>query len=939
MKEQQPMESVEQDMYCSDIVDLHSASAKLAVHGVAGGALLGISGAMLYLDGRGKDLPIEAAYYNALLFGVASLRLLGTGANALIASSGKEYCRKANISSSELGYNAATLQYKGKKDFSLEGLEMQKGDSFLYVTLPEVTVKGAKSKTHENSIKSSFYNASLYDIQKKLEARGIYQHAICIEGYSAANLSHAKTENCSTAMPADLLADKDIVIPNNAADVLVMTPEEFRELAMIPAELFSKAIEGVGSAVINELVQLASISPKEDYDKITDLLDVHLSQMLQKEAELHFNGAHIKLSKEEPFYTPLKKRIERRLEIREFGGVDFIQLTSTDGAIELMPLERALQVENLSQNEMVEADSQFKKARSVYVLQELLLEFSLDELLNDPYRHPYEFIKKYQDANIELLIHTKNNSLLEEELMDKGKTKQHKWLRFPDNIRHPLATMGLAGASLGGLALLATAAQYLPEATGDSKLVGKSLFEKAGFNFAGKPGGSDDIRWRVEGYGGMSTNGYYVVATTNELLGDGWYQSYFGNDKVTLEIPTEIENGAYIKIESYQENSAAVSIPVKNDSRLGAIKIEDRQGNNLLNSVIYNIDGTYSAVLEHSALSEKFHIEAYLVPSVEKIPHAVIKIEPLDQRLLSSEALEYIQESQLKQGYSTLPQVIASDYIYNVMPEINNTLGRDGFRKGFSREKVANLILESNECNCNTCNTLMVLLSSVDDDAITLNLASGYLHGVANSATGNGSFLTAHSLHAFGIDDKGVVYDATGSKGVSRDNTTQKFLKDNSEDEKLESGWILKQSSFNTEFKEAPISKKDLLLGAGALIGLGVGTFAGRKGYKYLRRTITEENINKLGEKVLLSFYTDEELKKAHSFFTGLSWSRNGIALSTQQELDKEGAEILHHMQTTINESRVNDYLDNPSKYDKSLSGGETAKMRFLARYLIRRIY
>ena len=130
---------------------------------------------------------------------------------------------------------------------------------------------------------------------------------------------------------------------------------------------------------------------------------------------------------------------------------------------------------------------------------------------------------------------------------------------------------------------------------------------------------------------------------------------------------------------------------------------------------------------------------------------------------------------------------------------------------GFSREKVVNLILESNECDCNTCNTLMVLLSSVDDDNITLNLASGYLHGISNPATGKGSFLTDHSLHAFGIDDKGVIYDATGSKGVSKDKTTQKFLKDNTDDEKLEDGWATKQHSFNAEPEEPLISKKDLL--------------------------------------------------------------------------------------------------------------------------------
>lgn len=941
MKEQQPIEVVEKNTYyVSDIVDLHSSNAKLSVHALEGGVLLGIAGAAHYFDRNGINLPIEAQYYNAFLFGVVGLRFLGTGANALINSSEKEYRRNANISSPELGYNAATLSYKGKKEFSLDGIEMQKGDSFLYVTLPEITVKGAKSEAHEQSIKSSFYNASLFDIQQKLDKMVVYQKAICVEGYSASNLSLEKTKNFSTAMPEDLLADKDIVIPKDAQDILVMTPEEFRELAMIPSALFSKAIEGVGSAVVNELVQIARISPKEDYEKITDLLDVHLSQMLQKEAELQFNGAHIKLSKEEPFYIPLKQRVERRLEIREFGGVDFIQLTSTDGTIETTPLERALQIENLSQNEMVEEDSQFKKARSVYVLQELLLEFSLDELLNDPYRHPYEFIKKYQDTNIELTVHPKNNSTLESELMDKGSTRLHKWTKFPGNIRHPLTTMGIAGAGVGGLVLLSTAAQYLPEAQGGSIEKSKTLFDMARFNFSGTPGESDDIQWRIEGYGGMRTNGYYIVATTNELLGGEWNQAYFGKDEASLEIPSEIENGAYIKIEAYNENTIVVPIPVKNDSRLGALKIEDRQGNNLLNSLIYNQDGTYSALLEDSALKKQFHVEAYLVPSVEKIPHAAKKIEPLDQRILSSEAQEYIRESQLKQGYSTLPQVIASDYVYNVMPEVNKTLEKDGFKKGFSKEKVANLILESSECNCNTCNTLMVLLSSIDDDNVTLNLASGYLHDIANPATGKGSFLTDHSLHAFGIDDRGVIYDATGSKGVSSDKATQKFLKDNASDEKLESGWGAKQKSFNAKPKEPPsLSKKDLLLGAGAVVGLGVGTFAGRKAYKFLRRTITEENINKLGENILMTFYTDDELKKAHSFFTGLSWSRNGIVANVEQELDKEGTEILHYIRETMNENRLDEYLDNPSKYDKVLESSEKTKMRFLARYLIGRVY
>ncbi len=905
--------------YSNDIVDRKEKSARLPLDLYEGSGLVLFTSFGYAFADRMLDFPANVDNGAAIINFVATARLLGTVLNYGYGLIDYSILRGETFSSQDFGYRALPLVYKGEGLGDDEDLGVNKYDHILYVSLPKISVEGAQNEGKLKSVKSAFLNASLYELQKKLDENEAKYSAICIDGYSIKELDDNKFEH--KVKREHVLENKKVEVPMNSKGIMILTPEEFREMAMAPSELFVKAIEGTESTVIKKLIDLARSTPRDDHEKIEALLDDHLDRLLQKEVELHFNGANIKLSKEQPYYYPLKKRIERRLEIVDVHDVDYIRLISSDGSIESMPLKYAFEMEELSNEEIVEQDSQFKKGRSVYVVQELLEEFSLDELINDPYRDPKEFFERFKNQNISINVTLKSNENAEDELVDMKKTRKLKWTKFPSNVKHPAVTAAVSGGAM----LLLYAGSYLSSyfpVEGNGFDPDGIPPEGANYNFNGLFGNDSQLQWKLESHGGMSKDGYYILGTTFVMNEGRWREVNVGGTE-EIKVPDRPESDEYIKEEKYSRyiNSP---IPIKNGTELGALSVTDKKGEKIPYKLFREKDGTIHIEAEPSEAGA-FHIEAYLVES-KNGPRAIGKIDPIDSMKIQDKGFSYLAYSQVINGKTNLPQLIRDDYTYSLLSDINSKLNNNNL----TREDVVNLILESSECNCNICNTLQVLLSTTDDDNANLNMASGYLHSVSNPESGDGNYITSKDSHAFGINEKGEIFDATPPGFDPRPTISDK------EKDKL---WKEQMDKFIDKKHDTWFSKQQLLLGLGAIIFGGAGIYAGRKGYKFMRRTFTKENIENFGDNIFASFYSDQELQVAHNFFNSLSWSKSGSVRITDETVEKTGIDLFNHIKGSINSSRLDDYLDDPKSYEEELYPEEKTKMRFLAKYLIGRVY
>lgn len=90
---------------------------------------------------------------------------------------------------------------------------------------------------------------------------------------------------------------------------------------------------------------------------------------------------------------------------------------------------------------------------------------------------------------------------------------------------------------------------------------------------------------------------------------------------------------------------------------------------------------------------------------------------------------------------------------------------------------------------------------------------------------------------------------------------------------------------------------------------------------------------------MILKIFSDQELAKAYSFFSGLSWGRRGNIQLDPVAIKEERIEALNLLKKHANAKRIYEYIDRPTTFDKDFDVRDKLKMRILARYLVGKVF
>lgn len=884
-----------------------------------------------------RQISSEATFLPVIFFSGAALVRLGEF---------EKVRRDTIVKNKQLGYEAAQLVYKNDQEVTIGGVDLKKGDNFMFVSLPSMKLPQGTSSLSVDALNaySDLQRFAMKDLKEKLKDKDY--KTVCIN-FPESTPSEVKNTlgTHPEAQHQELFQEKGIDIANPQAKAMVLTREEFEDMTLDPREVVTRATEALGDKVVNTYYELSQrAATTEEREQALQMMDARLHQILQNQLESYYNGPerqktrmYTHSSAYPPAYQGLATEVNRRLTVKSTrNGFHYMVLTSQDGYVETTPLDKALHMEGMPTNDVLAEPSHFKNARIAYTVRRILEETPKKEFVESKALDEASVLAELKNAGLE--IDKKGDTF-----SVRGSKKFSKAFFRLRRLKPVLATLLMQAAIQNAGPLIQNPHEAWEAVQNRPPAIEQTY--RADFG-----AGTRTLDWKVSAYDGMSVAGYYTDATSSSVNKDGDMQI---NRKVI---------GPFIPLQSVQTDRVSphltlekrlalssggetkIKIPIKDGTVIDSITTSDTSEKKVDYKTFLFSDGTVEVVLPKIRFdrAQAVDMRVNLVPIDTSQVHAAEKPPPLNTSMLRPIALEQLQRAQqVSPSGDEFEKAIAAQVIgahdYSLDPP-----GKEKFLNAKTPEEKVNAIAEIAGCDCDTCNIPAMLLTSTDPDPNSFtNLGLGYLHAIYNNPDSRSaqSYLTGDSRHGYGIDEKGQIRDATPSI-VALDPTTQQYInaKQTVTEQTDNQTWEQQQTAVYAETaRKLDIVNKLKLLGT---IGSSIPAyFAARQSGRFLKRVLSKENVQSVTDEVALNIYSDQDLAKVDKFLQWVSWS-SGEQKFRQAELPQEVPDkfkTLESLRERVNYEKLDAYVHTPNRFEEKagISKEEGIAYRTVARYLI----
>lgn len=706
-------------------------------------------------------------------------------------------------------------------------------------------------------------------------------------------------------------------IADEQRSVALLNREQFADFSFSPQAAFIKGCLALGNKRVEEYLRLGS----------RDLLARELIEEIERQVNAQ-NSASSLIFQRGDDYSPQRQRVHELALIREKEGELFAEILKNGASVEIVPLFRIINSK---------AGAKLKTAYELYLI---LQKTPIEELTRERVLERDKVIEAMEASGMDIEL-------------PPGRYESFRRKYTPPSSRKEAAVLAL------GIPLYLVFRLVKPALTTVAIYLAAQPLEAVARNFytldqlAANPVASREadyepisfpsgllphrLDWKVEAAGDISTYGYYTQRTSSRLENGSWIINNEAKEKLLLP-PYFDESIPHIllskRVGLNLDGNTTFRIPVKDGTNLSVLRLTDRQGNIVPAETWKLTDGTVGVELQRNLLEGGpawIDVMAYLTVSDTGQIKASGKIPPFDSDKIDQNILNRLRMFEAYTANRVITAFVRNNHLYSLDPPAKEIL-----KLAASPEEIINAIERLAGCTCEICNTESVLLSTIDGDD-PLSMAFGYLHGNFNLAAKESSFLLAEAYHAYGVDAKGEIFDATPSAPADDLLTRKYFETRGSEGNKLsdpqDSEWVALQQEIaqKSQTPEDFIhSVKLLVIFLASVAALSLV----KPGINLAKAAASRDNLLLLGDKAAEKLFSKKDLELAYNFFSWLSWAKEEQQLGSWSV---KGSDILGLIRSGVDAEALNDYLTVPKPLeDKAgLSAIEKAKMRVLARYLL----
>ncbi|MEK7518042.1 MAG: hypothetical protein AAB583_05865, partial [Patescibacteria group bacterium] len=575
--------------------------------------------------------------------------------------------------------------------------------------------------------------------------------------------------------------------------------------------------------------------------------------------------------------APERQKIYHRSLIQE-TETGFLFVTINDaGGIHSSPLDRLLGTNDQPLEEILSSTRPIKKAQVAYIIHELLRETEFEELINTSTQNKEEIVKKLKSYGINIPESIKKASdLIEMKFLPPGKLGK---------IRTLLAPLIVYASVYQGLSYLEDPQKY-------NEIINPTAIERTireqNIQF---PDSLPEVGldWKIEGT--MPSDGYFITQTSHIFKGRHWEENE--EIKRPLKLPQTIDiqpDDPYLTLSKIIPvnwlGDTTFKIPIKENTKVTAIQILDKKGEYVGFETYELTDGTVQVKIPNRLSNPAWiTLNAKLSPQPQNTVRAPQHLHPVNSQKLSEKTnniLKNATEQSPSNPSKTIFDQIRQNHGYSLDPP-----NKEKLKEARTPEEVLNTIIELEACMCEVCNTAAVLASSTQEKAEAVNMAYGYI-GISNHPAGasvNG-FLRSEAAHAFGIDEKGEILDATPTGSTAADSLTQEYIKIlRNPPGNADATWSQQQQEMINQAnqKKNLTDKIKLLGGIAAAAAGGLGLY---QGIRVLRRPETKERVRSLSDTAITTIYSTDDLQRAHNFFEWLSYGKKASSSLSNRKIE-----------------------------------------------------
>lgn len=856
-----------------------------------------------------------------------------------------EKSRETREFMSDIGYNAWRMVYKGKEPLKAGLVELKNGDNFFHISLPEPEAKREWS-SEELAFFIELYDFSLGILKESLKGKDYKAVAIEMPIWLP-NIA----KNFTSIDRKSLFEDKKLEVLDGKG--IMLTREEFESLMISPREVFLKAVEALDDKRFSDTLQavLKEYSP-EKRDNAVSILIERLYGILIVQIGKHFNQPETIAGKDET-NNQTKYKIYPYINLRrtETGEYLFVKTTPQTGESRSTPLGKLLGINKESAVEdIINSKSRYRKAQLAFIIEGMVKEDNFfEELLRDrDKKNADELRARMKELGIKMVQGTLGNSLSVAERMVKPNPMQ----KHLNKVRYALTALFIYTTFHYGINFVQEHwSEFEKFNIFNIKIFSQQLFGKNDSAYLDNelshspsfPKGvpSHSLDWKIEG--NMPSDGYWITSTFSSFMNGEWGLSRSGGSGFELLLPQETEEKrSYLNISrnvTLKDGAASLKIPIKEGTTISVVKAVGSEGEKIDRRIYQETDGTiWVFVHEVSQVATgQVKLTVQLVPSEKPTVHAGGKINPIDFSKLSPKAKKIITLAQANSAFRSssfideLAKEIRENHKYSINPE-----GRAKVESAKTPEEYINAVADLESCDCDVCNSALVLASSLSTEKSYTNIAYGYNNMPGSLAGAGGNFLRGETRHAFGIDNNGRIIDST--PGIPADDwETLEYIKmlhgNGSGINTEEAEWQAQIEYLGKSADRQREVENALKVLAGILGGLAVWQVA-----KLIRRNKDKLDVDKLKDDFLLKFIKEKDLKQAYDFLTWVSYgdkTKNTSNVSTAEFSDKK--EILEKLKGNTDYGKLASYLENPKLFESqySLPKRQRLRMRSFARYLL----
>lgn len=898
----------------------------------------------------------------------------------------KKILRETYKNYDDIKVNLRKIVYTGEEPVVSNGVELKSGDELLYVHLPrfqENENDDPQLKAQKADKTWELYEYALDKIKDEIPDDSPFK-AVCFDLDSADPVLAQALKFTDIVKREQLFDGKQLVFNQPNAEAVLVGTKELKRFNFIPRMLFRQAATVLGNPRLNSLLRDgANCETYEEQQAIKIAIQEVVKKIVFNQLVSYYNGPEVIKNRDLMANPNVKLRQNTVVEMGvRSGGLTYRKMVTDTGEVSEQMVERLLGlIPHLSEGSprtkyqdarksqsgrsgslaeqfpehSFQKKSPLQRAKAAYFMYWALQVTPFKMLIDRPYKADdlLSFI-----GNNPLEVTPEAGSMVQS--LDKKKTEVKRLINIPKYLLPGVLSFGLFLAALQG-ERWAKDNIHLPEISGpnignvvsggdtpagvinNGQDLSNGVENSINARFTNGQIPSHSLDWKVTSSGNIDTGGYYILNTSYQMNpGSPTWSTDHPAIKVVegMDVPKQPEGSDYIDLQKRvkvgDEHFTIVKLPIKDSTKLGAVKLSEN-GRSSINYRLMSLeDGTVEMIIEpYDKDSHVEDIDVYLVPGETQV-HAFRKVAPINEKKLSPDAEALVEKAYTDtkasdSGYhQEITDLVRHDHKYSLVSPLE-----DQINSAKTPEETVNLSEQSQTCDCVICNAESVLLASAVDGT-PVNLADGYFHDSSSQ------FLDGATSHAFGIDSKGKILDSTPGVPADPNEKVSPDALGNPEKE-----WQDKLDKMEKDSQLPFFLKAGAKSLAEALVVFGAAAFGLKKVIGSRRRARFNEKIKEAAEawtkqqqfirdteESLLEELSEDDLNKARGFLNWVSYGGGKPYNPGIPRGEMSKAELLAAIKQEVDPVKMAEYINNPSAVDKMFSSGEQVKFRHLVQAL-----